>query len=161
MTDSAQNIEFSATYSAENNKLRLTASDRLPAALYERVRALGFRWAPMQEIFIAPRWTPNREDLCIELAGQIMPEESTMVERAAIRAARFDGYQAARLSDSDAFAKAAGAYAARKSAPSLQTKRPQRRIEPLYIGNGAPMASNTMQTVKTAQTCARGVSIPF
>jgi hypothetical protein len=62
-------ILIDATYSAEDNKLRLYASERLDQELFERVKVAGFKWAPKQELFVAPKWTPSREDLCIELAG--------------------------------------------------------------------------------------------
>ncbi|MEM1154185.1 MAG: DUF3560 domain-containing protein, partial [Pseudomonadota bacterium] len=61
-------VQIDATYSAEDNKLRLYASERLDEALYARVKAAGFRWAPKQNLFVAPAWSPEREDLCIELA---------------------------------------------------------------------------------------------
>jgi hypothetical protein len=81
---------ISATYSPEDNKIRLYASARLDAATFERVKAAGFHWAPKQELFVAPKWTPEREDLAIELAGDIEPEEMTLAERAAIKAERLD-----------------------------------------------------------------------
>jgi hypothetical protein len=81
---------FTATYSPEDNKLRLYASSRLDAETYARVKEAGFSWAPEQELFVAPKWTPAREDLCIELAGEVEPEEMTLVERAAIKAERLD-----------------------------------------------------------------------
>lgn len=81
---------FAATYSPEDNKLRLYASSRLDPETYERVRAAGFIWAPKQELFVAPKWTPQREDLLVELAGEIEAEEMTLAERAAIKAERLD-----------------------------------------------------------------------
>lgn len=54
---------ITATYSPEDNKLRLYASTRLDAETYARVKAAGFVWAPRQELFVAPRWTPAREEL--------------------------------------------------------------------------------------------------
>ena len=71
-------ITFTATYSAEDNKLRFYASERLDEELYKRVRELGFKYAPKQELFVAPKWTPSREDMCIELAGEITAEETTL-----------------------------------------------------------------------------------
>ena len=71
--------DFDATYSPEDNKLRITAASRLDSDLYARFKEMGFRWAPKQEIFIAPMWTPKREDFCLEMAGSIEPEESTML----------------------------------------------------------------------------------
>lgn len=83
-------MTITATYSPEDNKLRLYASSRLDAETYARVKEAGFSWAPKQELFVAPKWTPAREDLAIELAGDIEPEEMTLAERAAIKAERLD-----------------------------------------------------------------------
>ena len=94
-------ISFTATYSPEDNKLRLYASARLDADLYTRVKRAGFTWAPKQELFVAPMWTPAREDLCIELAGDLDDEDRTLVDRAKERADRFDGYRDNRLADAD------------------------------------------------------------
>ena len=58
-----------ATYSPEDNKLRLYPYARLDMATYQRVKNAGFIWAPKQELFVAPMWTPSREDLLIELCG--------------------------------------------------------------------------------------------
>ena len=78
--------EFTATYSPDDNKLRLYASSRLEEALYKRVRGAGFIWAPKQELFVAPMWTPDREDLLIELAGEVGDEDTSLVDRAEERA---------------------------------------------------------------------------
>ena len=83
-------ISFTATYSPEDNKIHLYASSRLDAETYARVKEAGFKWAPKQELFVAPKWTPQREDLAIELAGEIEPEEMTLAERAAIKAERLE-----------------------------------------------------------------------
>jgi len=93
---------YTATYSPEDNKLRLTASGRLDAALYARVKDAGFSWAPKQGVFVAPMWTPGREDLLIELCGAIGDEDSTMQERAEQRAERFEEYRDKRSDDAAA-----------------------------------------------------------
>ena len=90
---------FTATYSPDDNKLRLTASTRLDAATYQRVKEAGFAWAPKQEQFIAPMWTPHRADLCIELAGEIEDDDRTLMERAEERAERFGEYEDKRGAD--------------------------------------------------------------
>lgn len=95
-----------ATYSVEDNKLRLYASARLDEALYKRVRDAGFRWAPKQELFVAPKWTPAREDLAIELAGDIEPEGTTLAERAEAKAARYEELAQKRANDFNAFRRA-------------------------------------------------------
>lgn len=81
---------YSATYSPEDNKIRIYASSRLDAETYARVKEAGFVWAPKQELFVAPKWTPQREDLATELAGEIEAEEMTLAERAAIKAERLE-----------------------------------------------------------------------
>ena len=107
------NIEFTATYSAEDNKLRLYASERLDKDLYNRVREIGFKYAPKQELFVASRWTPAREDICIELAGEITAEETTLVERAEAKAERLDNIAVKRESQANAFYTAANRIAER------------------------------------------------
>jgi hypothetical protein len=94
-------MEYTATYSPQDNKIRLTASERLDAETYDRVKAAGYKWAPKQGTFIAPMWTPAREDLAIELAGIIQDEDSTMEERAAERAERFEGYSSKRAQEAE------------------------------------------------------------
>lgn len=92
---------YSATYSPEDNKLRLYSISRLPKETYERVRARGFIWAPKQELFVAPMWTPDREDLLIELCGEIGDEDTSLVDRAEQRAERFEEYSEKRAEDAD------------------------------------------------------------
>ena len=99
--------EFTATYSAEDNKLRLYADERLEKELYDRVHKAGFKYAPVQKLFVAPKWTPYREDLCIELAGEITAEESTMIERAEAKADRLDTLAAKRTQQASAYHQAA------------------------------------------------------
>lgn len=104
---------YSATYSPEDNKLRLTAPGRLDAALYARVKDAGFSWAPKQGVFVAARWTPGREDLLVELCGEVGDEDSTMQERAEVRAERFAGYQVRRSADAAAAHSAVSQIAGR------------------------------------------------
>lgn len=98
---------ISATYSPEDNKIRLYASSRLDSETYERVKAAGFSWAPRQELFVAPKWSPKREDLAIELAGEIEPEEMTMAERAQAKADRLDELANKRHRQANAYNRAA------------------------------------------------------
>src|ERR1019366_2687158 len=92
-------MTMTATYSPEDNKLRLYPLSRLPKELYERVRAAGLIWAPKQELFVAPAWTPGREDLLIELCGEIDDEDKSLVERQEERAERFEDYSDKREAD--------------------------------------------------------------
>lgn len=88
-----------ATYSPEDNKLRLYPDARLPREDYDRVKAAGFSWAPKQELFVAPMWTPEREDLLLTLVEEIEDEDTSLVDRAEQRAERFADYSAARMDD--------------------------------------------------------------
>jgi phospholipid N-methyltransferase len=93
---------LTATYSPDDNKLRLYSTARLEEGLYRRVHDAGFRFAPKQDLFVAPSWTPAREDLLIELCGEIDDDDTSLVERAEERADRFDGYSERRAADAKA-----------------------------------------------------------
>lgn len=92
---------YTATYSPDDNKLRLYASTRLDAETYAKAKALGFKWAPKQDLFFAPAWTPEREDFLTELAGEIEDEDKSLVDRAEERAERFEEYRDKRASDAE------------------------------------------------------------
>lgn len=96
-----------ATYSPEDNKLRLYPDCRLDKELYSKVRAMGFIWAAKQGLFVAPMWTPARFDFLMSLCGDVEDEDTTLAERADQRADRFDGYQGSRLRDAEAASNAA------------------------------------------------------
>ncbi|KZK92523.1 MULTISPECIES: DUF3560 domain-containing protein [unclassified Pseudovibrio] len=83
-----------ATYSPEDNKLRLYAEDRFDEETYAIVKSFGFNWAPKQKLFVAPAWTPEREDFCVAIAGDIEAEGTTLAERAAAKAERLEDYAA-------------------------------------------------------------------
>jgi hypothetical protein len=93
--------EYRATYSPDDNKLRLYALHRLDAETYAKVSDAGYKWAPKQEFFVAPAWTPYREDLAISLAGEIEDEDSTLFDRQEARAERFTGYSDKRAMESE------------------------------------------------------------
>jgi phospholipid N-methyltransferase len=92
-------MTYTATYSPDDNKLRLYAGGRLSPELYARVKAAGFSWAPKQELFVAPKWTPQREDLLVELCGEIGDEDTSLTDRAEERAERFEEYSDKRAED--------------------------------------------------------------
>lgn len=102
---------FNATYSPEDNKLRLYATTRLDKDLYTRAREMGFIWAAKQGLFVAPMWTPARENFLLELVNEIEDEDKTLVQRAEDRADRFDGYQENRIKDANAARRAVSALA--------------------------------------------------
>ena len=92
-------MTMTATYSPDDNKLRLYSLDRLPEDVYKRVAGAGFHWAGKQKLFVAPAWTPQREDLLLELCGEIGDEDTSLVDRAEERSERFETYEAKRAED--------------------------------------------------------------
>lgn len=103
-------MSYTATYSPDDNKIRIYGP-RFDEATYARVKAAGFRWAPRQELWVAPGWSPNREDLAIEIAGEIDDEDKSLVERAAERSERFEEYGEKRLAEAEQAQKAVRAIA--------------------------------------------------
>lgn len=93
---------MTATYDPSDNRLRLYSTNRLDHETYACVKAAGFTWAPKQGVFVAPMWTPAREDLLLDLCGEIGDEDRSLVERAEERAERFADYSAARTADAQA-----------------------------------------------------------
>lgn len=106
-TEISSTLTVDATYSLEDNKLRLYCSERLSPDLYKKVRDAGYIWAPKQQIFVAPMWTPYREELALNLAGSIENEETSLEDRAADRAARFENYSEKRGADAERLSKLA------------------------------------------------------
>lgn len=94
-------MNHSATYSPDDNKLRLYPSCRLDREEYDRVKKVGFVWAARQELFVAPMWTPEREDFLLEMCGEIEDEDKSLVERAEERAERFSEYSDKRMDDAE------------------------------------------------------------
>ncbi len=112
---SAEDIERmarlgSATYSPEDNKLRLYPSHRLDTEDYNKAKAAGFRWAPKQDCFFTT-WDPDAEDLLVEWCGEIDDEDKSLAERAEERADRFRDYSASRLDDAQSARAAVSAIA--------------------------------------------------
>lgn len=50
MTENTVSQTYRATYSPDDNKLRLYASLRLDEETYSLINKAGFRWAPKQEL---------------------------------------------------------------------------------------------------------------
>ena len=89
MLDLNTSVSFTATYSVEDDKLRLYASERFDQELWLKLKEMGFKWAPKQNL-IYTHWSPNREDVCMHLAGHITAEQTTLVERAEAKRERLD-----------------------------------------------------------------------
>ncbi|WP_299011335.1 DUF3560 domain-containing protein [uncultured Shewanella sp.] len=106
---------FDATYSVEDNKIRLYPKQHLEQEHYNFLKDLGFKWAPKQgqdktyNGLMYALWTTTREDFALLVSNSkfLDMEEMTLVERAAERAARFENYANNRLQDAhDYHAKA-------------------------------------------------------
>lgn len=90
-----------ATYSAEDNKLRLYVG-RVPRHEYEELRAAGFVSTPKQDCNFVATWTPEREDLALGYLAEnedIGDEDYSPEERSADRAERFADYRDKRADE--------------------------------------------------------------
>lgn len=102
MDDKAEiDYEWTATYSPEDNKLRLyfNGFGRFTDDDKEQIKSAGYKWASKQECYVAPRWTPKAEDMALQMAGEIGDEDYSPLERSADRAERFGGYREKRASE--------------------------------------------------------------
>jgi protein-L-isoaspartate O-methyltransferase len=149
-----------ATYSPEDNKLRLYPVTRLDKETYERVRRAGFAWAPKQELFVAPMWTPEREDVLLELCGDVGDEDTSLVDRAEARAERFEDYSDKRASDAEQARKTVSAIADNIpfGQPILVGHHSERRArkDAERIENGMRRAVKMWETSKYWETRALG-----
>lgn len=110
-------MNHTATYSPEDNKLRVYPAQRLDDELgeeYAAFKTAGYKWAAKQECFVCARWTPAAEDWALRLAGQIDDEDYGATERAADRAERFGDYRDRRRDEAhghaDTFADGPAAF---------------------------------------------------
>jgi phospholipid N-methyltransferase len=94
-----------ATYSPEDDKIRIYPLYRLPKDEYNHLKSAGFMWAPKQECFYAI-WTPHRETTALQFADEIEDEDKSLVDRAEERAERFENYSDHRAQDADRAHKA-------------------------------------------------------
>lgn len=153
-------MDISATYDPADDKIRIRSAARLDADTYQRVKAAGFGWAPKQGCFYAV-WNPKREDIAIELAGDIGDEETTLAERAEVRAERFETYQGKRAEESERAAEAVASIADNipLGQPILvghhNEKRARKDAE--RIENGMRKAVNLWKTAEYWERRARGV----
>ncbi len=88
----------SATYSPEDNKLRLYVG-RVPRDEYLKLRADGWTSTPKQACDFVATWTPQRRDTCLTYADLIEDEDQGPEDRAADRAERFGEYRDKRTSE--------------------------------------------------------------
>lgn len=103
MIESQENqFQGSATYSPEDNKLRLYIG-RVPREEYLKLRSEGWVTLHKQREAgggdFAAAWTPARRDTALRYAGIIDDEDMGPAERAADRAERFSGYRDKRTNE--------------------------------------------------------------
>lgn len=101
LAQTARHYGMTASYSPEDNKIRLRIGRRMPREQYDsfQFKARGFHWAPKQELLVAHTWTPGRHDFALKLCDEIGDEEISLAERAEFKAERFIGYQVNRIVD--------------------------------------------------------------
>lgn len=97
--DDAVVYDHEATYSPEDNKIRLYLAYKIGRDHFNKLREAGFVWTPKQNSSLSGVWTPDREDIALNLAGYIGDEDQPVAERAADRAERFAGYAGKRLDE--------------------------------------------------------------
>jgi hypothetical protein len=94
-----------ATYSPEDDKIRLFFSSRIPREEWDQLKAAGFSWTMKQNSDMVAHWSVAREDIALEMCGEIEDEDQPMAERSADRAERFAGYGDKRESDAETHAE--------------------------------------------------------
>lgn len=104
---SNENVITQATYLAEDNKLRFYVSERLSEDLYQRAKAIGFVYAPKQHLYVAPKWTVEREDFLLEFVDEIVAEGTTIAERALAKIERLNALSEKRANEANSFQIAA------------------------------------------------------
>ena len=101
-TETQTTQDHDATYSPEDNKIRIYPAYRLDREDYDRLKKAGFKWAAKQRLFVAPMWTPHREDIAVEFCGEINDEDTSLVDRTEFRADRFKEYSHKRANEAEA-----------------------------------------------------------
>lgn len=101
-------MDHTATFSPQDNKLRLYFASRIPKDEWSALKTAGFSWCMKQSqnggCDMVATWTPAREDTCLAMCGEVGDEDQPREERAADRAERFDGYRENRVADASGLA---------------------------------------------------------
>ena len=67
-------VAYKGTYSPDDDKLRLYVAGDPDPDIRASAKSRGFVWSAQQQAFVAPKWTPEREDLLLQLCGEIGDE---------------------------------------------------------------------------------------
>jgi len=101
--------KHTATYSPEDNKIRLYFAYRIDKDDWNRLKAAGFTWTMKQESDMVATWKPSREDIALEFCGGIGDHDlDGLLDRSADRAERFAGYRDRREADAEGYKERAG-----------------------------------------------------
>jgi hypothetical protein len=106
MNDQTKTLDHSATYSPQDDKLRLFLAYRVSKEEWAEIKRMGFTWTMKQDSDAVAKWTPEREDFLLTMCEDIGDEDQPREERSADRAERFDGYQEKREGEAHALADA-------------------------------------------------------
>lgn len=126
-------MSHTATYSPQDDKLRLYFDGRIPKEQWNKLRANGWAWCMKQAeaggANMSAVWTPNREDEALDLIREDDPEadigdeDQPREERSADRADRFENYGDKRESEAHALADRHDA------GPAIHANQSQERAE--------------------------------
>jgi hypothetical protein len=123
----AMTYEHEATYSPEDDKIRLYFAHRIDRPEWDRLKSLGFSWCMHQSKEGGPDmvavWSTKREDAALELCGMIGDEDQPMAERAAMRAERFARWGEKRETEAQEYASAHAA------GPAIHAHQSEARAE--------------------------------
>lgn len=90
-----------ATYSPQDDKIRIYFNQRIDKALWEQFKEKGFTWTMKQESDLVATWRPSREDFAVLHCGELEDETGDMLDRSADRAERFNDYLENRIADTE------------------------------------------------------------
>jgi hypothetical protein len=67
-------VAYRGTYSLDDDKLRLYVAGAPDPEIRASAKSRGFVLSAKRQAFVAPKWTPEREDLLLQLCGDIGDE---------------------------------------------------------------------------------------
>lgn len=91
--------KHNATYSPEDDKIRLYFGYQIDRELWDSLKAEGFKWTMKQESDMVAYWTPARAEVARQLCGEIEDEGASVLDRSCDRADRFTDYRDSRRED--------------------------------------------------------------
>jgi len=125
-------FDHSATYSPQDDKIRLYLGFRIPKDEWNRLKSAGFSWTMKQVSDLVGMWSPEREDIALELCGEIGDEDQPREERAADRAERFEGYgdkrEAEAVGHADAYSAGPSVHGHQNEARATRAARVHDRL---------------------------------